>query len=161
MPSEVAHLGGTLAFTATKQLTTGLQKAAIHITLDDVIDPAPPEAGSGVGYRNVELRVTIANVGDVTVPDMDEGDEYVLSIEWALDPDRTNDDDARGLQFEGLPSASCGSTPTQFVNGVAPGQSVTGCVPFDLGDGVAVTSASARLLYAGYGDQPIGEWLIP
>jgi hypothetical protein len=40
-PSEVAHLGGALAFTESEQLATGPETAAVDITLDNVIDPGP------------------------------------------------------------------------------------------------------------------------
>jgi len=139
--------------------------AAVDITLDNVIDPAPPFSGSdapALGNRNVELRVTLANVGDITVPDLDQGDEYVLSIEWQLDPDIANHDGVAVYQNEGLPIASCSGGTTQFLNGVTPGQSVTGCVPFyGVWDITAVTSASAILLYAGIYNGSPGEWLIP
>jgi hypothetical protein len=126
-PSQVAHLGGTLDLTATKDLTTGLQTAAVHITLDNVIDPGPRGSGSEIpvpGTRNVELRVTIANFGDVTVPSL-EGDPYILSIEWALDPTYANQDGVPVYEYEGLPGSCSGGT-AQFSNGIAAGQSVTG-----------------------------------
>jgi hypothetical protein len=161
-PSQIAHLGGTLALTAT---APGFQTAAIHITIDSVIDPAPDGPGSEAtapGNRNVELRVTIANVGDVTVPDLGQGDENILSIEWALDPNYANPDGVPVYQDEGLPTESCSGGAAQFTNGIAPGQSVTGCVPYyGVWDTTAVTSATALLLYAGRSNGAPGEWLIP
>jgi hypothetical protein len=166
-PSEVAHLGGTLPFTATDTMGTLHESAAVHITLDQVIDPGPEGPGSAdppPGHHNVELVVTVTNVGDVTVPDLDEGDPYILSIEWELNPDTANQDGVSVYQFEGLPgpTATCFGQTGQFLNGVPPGRSVTGCIPFGpVPDGTAVTGATALLLYAGIGNGEPGEWLIP
>jgi hypothetical protein len=167
VPSEVAHLGETLSFTATQHLTPGLETAAVRITLDNVIDPAPGDLDSDVPQvdnRNVELRVTVDNVGDVTVPATGQGDEDVLSIEWALDVDSANGDGVPTYQFEGLPSATCTGAPTNFPQpGIAPGQSVTGCVQFfDLENVTSVHNATALLLFVGAGSGAApGEWLIP
>jgi len=163
--SEAAHLGGTLAFNATRQLSTGPQTAVLLITLDRVIDPSPLGTGSEVpspGYRNVELRVTMTNEGGVIVPSLDEGDPGIASLQWAIDPEITKQYGAPVYGVEEFPSESCGNTPKDFPNGVAPGQTVTGCVRFSgIPDGTKVTSASVLLLFAGTNSELPGEWLIP
>jgi hypothetical protein len=164
-PSQVVHLGGTLTLVATEEATTGLQTAALHVTLDQVIDPAPDGVGSAVpslGYRNVGLKVTIVNVGDVTVPSNDEGDDGIPSLQWALDPNITEQYGAPVYGTEDFPSESCGNTPKDFPNGVLPGQSVTGCVLFyGVPDRTAITSASALLTIANTNAGIPGEWLVP
>jgi hypothetical protein len=162
-PSAVAHLGGTLAFTA--QLGSGAPTAALRITLDQVIHNPEPYGSSPAyqsGVRDVELKVTMKNVGDVTVP-VAEGDEYELSIEWALDPDLGNADGVPTYEYEGLPSPTCIGAMTNFPQpGILPGESVTGCVDFgDISTGISVHSATALLLYAGTYNGAPGEWLIP
>jgi hypothetical protein len=162
-PSEVAHLGGTLPFTA--QLS-GSPNAALRITLDSVIDPGPPGSGQEIptaGTRNVELRVTLTNDGDATVPVLNEGDEYILTMQWQLDVDIAYGDGVPIYQYEGPPSATSSGAGTDFPQpGITPGQSVTGCVLFfDISDGSTVHNATALLLYAGIYNGAPGEWLIP
>jgi hypothetical protein len=160
--SEVAQLGGDLTFTATTQLTTGTESAVANITLDQVIEPAPqalfPVATNG--GRNVQLQVTIENDGNVTIP-VNQGEEYGLSIEWSLDPDIANSYGVTTYQYEGLPDPSCGTPFQTPQSGIAPGQSMTGCIPFfNLPNDTMVTGASALLLYAGVFNGLPGEWQI-
>ncbi|HEY5251107.1 MAG TPA: hypothetical protein VIJ09_05575 [Acidimicrobiales bacterium] len=151
----------TLPFTAA----IGPDAAQVDITLDRVFDPASG-APYGVpsaplsGTRWLELKLTVTNIGKVAVP-YHEGDPYILSLEWALDPE-TNQG---GYQAEQLPdvSPSCGSyDPTAVGAPLAPGATITGCLAFDVVDGVFARSLSVTLLFAGEeeGDTE-GEWLIP
>jgi hypothetical protein len=104
----------------------------------------------------------MTNDGNVIVPSLDEGDPGIASLQWAIDPDITKQYGAPVYGVENFPSASCGNSALDFLNGVAPGQSVTGCVRFSgVPDGTNVTSASALLLFAGTNTGAPGEWLIP
>lgn len=146
-------VGTTQTLSASQNLSAGgVESAEVNITLNEVLDPSTVDYGgsSPSGSRAVAINVTIANEGSVTLPAVGEGDEYVLSLEWALDPQIGNSDNIPSYQFEGLPSSTCQGTAEDFTSGLAPGQTITGCVLFPgVPASVDVTAVSADLLFAG------------
>jgi hypothetical protein len=161
--AAVAHLGGGHTITASTQTTTGPEDAVVNITLDHVIDPAraPMSALASpddalTGDRPVALLVTLANVGDVTVP-CAEGDEGELTVNWYTDPIDTTGDG--GYWGDGLPSSLCANGATS--PGLVPGATETGEILVALPLGVPVVKVTAGMEFAGYGGGPAGDWQIP
>ena len=118
-PNEVGNIGSTFTFTATKQLTTGAETPALRVTLDQLLDPAPKSLGTAPG--DVALRLTVSNIGSVTVP-CNGGDPYEITLEWAVNADTYING---GTTAEGLPiSPGFCDTAADSVgfNGLAPGQ---------------------------------------
>jgi hypothetical protein len=158
--NALAHLGETFVLMATLPSATPPETAIVKATLDRVTDPAP---GSPYGdptppaphNRWVELRFTLSNAGNMTVPAY-QGDEYILSLEGAVNQINA---------FEGFPppSMKCGEPVGGNVKrtGLNPGESTTGCVAVELPIGVPVVNASVTLLFSGDGiDGATGEWMV-
>jgi hypothetical protein len=142
----------------------GPDAPAIEVTLNKVIDPAliqVPGHPAPPGGRYVEMNVTIANVGSVTLPVQEGPLPYVLSFTWYLNPSDSVPD--LGETFtQDFPNATCQGVPRYFTqDDVAPGQSVTGCVQFGpIKDSIVVSGFEASLAYGGYQDDDPGVWRI-
>ena len=155
----VAHVGGTLTLTASYQLSTGPEHAAVDVTFDRVIDPAPGSPyGTPTAARPRPLgrfRVPLTNVGNVTVPwyqgtsthSRSHGTSTISSSSGASWPSRT-------------PAAAL-STGICPAPGSSPGTTTTGCLPVELPEGVPVVSASTTLMLAGVGDDDTtAQWSV-
>jgi hypothetical protein len=154
----VGNIGSTFTFTATEQLTTGAETPALRVTLDQLLDPAPKSLGTEPG--DVALRLTVSNIGSVTVP-CNGGDPHEITLEWAVNADTSING---GTIAEGLPTSPgfCDTAADSVgYNGLAPGATSTGDVDFWLPNGYLVTSAQGRLVFAGDDEKPFAEWMIP
>jgi hypothetical protein len=152
-------VGDTQSLSAEPVLGPG--NPALDVTLNQVIDPAPiqdPRHAPPQGERDVEMKVTIANVGSVLLPA--QGGRHVLTFTWYLNP--SDSVPGHGIEFEqNLPSVTCRGIPQDFTQDVAPGQSITGCVQFGpIPYSIVVTGFEAALSYGGFGDTYSRVWRI-
>ncbi len=167
---ETADLGGTLVLSAVddvNQATPGVAtEATLGVTLDHVIDPGPPTPGTSAtpGDRFVELVFAIANKDPQ--PFTDEQTPYYPPLTFAVDNSAyANESGAQPLPHEGYDSVD-GYSPsppgpcTSFLT-IAPGQTRTGCVGFQLPAGVPVVLASVALTLGDSEYGSLGEWRIP
>jgi len=166
---EIADLGGTLVLSAVNNSTEATPvapEATLAVTLDQVIDPGPPSAGTAVtpGDRFVELVFGLANKD--TMPFTDQQPPYYPPLTFVVDNSGYADESgAQPLPHEGYDSVD-GYSPsppgpcTSFLT-IPAGKSTTGCVGFQLPAGVPVVLASVALTLGDSEYGSLGEWQIP
>jgi hypothetical protein len=151
-------VGDTQSLSAPQVVGPGTP--ALNVTLNQVIDPAPihDPRHAPPGERDIEMNVTIANVGSAVLPA--QGGRHVLTFTWYLNP--SDSVPGHGIEFDqNLPSVTCQGAPHDFTEDVAPGQSITGCVQFGpIPDSVVVTGFEAALAYGGFGDTYSRVWRV-
>jgi hypothetical protein len=159
---QPGKVGDTVRLTAYPVVGPGTP--VFNVTLDEVIDPAPiqvPGHDPPPHTRYVEMKVTIANVGSVTLPVQYGYLPSMLGFTWYFNPSPSVPENA-ALFTQAFPSATCQGLAEDYSQAdVAPGQMITGCVQFGpLADSIAVTGFEAGLAYGGYNDLDPAIWAV-
>jgi hypothetical protein len=164
-PNTSFHVGDTVSI--SNSITYGqavLQTSSLDVTLDGVDDPSsvisadPPTKGD----KTVDLNVTLTNVGNSPFPMVGEGAESTPALLWALNPEFRNASYEGPYEYPGPPAANCQGTARDIQSALDPGQSVSGCVLFNVPDTLTVTSASAQVYIGGQDSPGTSEvWSIP
>jgi hypothetical protein len=164
-PNPSTHVGDTESLSSQYVYGSVVQRTiTINVTVTGIDDPSRVKLAIGPpppGDRTVDLDVTLTNVGDIALPMVGGGTPSTPTLLWALDPEYRNQGYEGPIEHPGPPAVDCQGTPQERLAPLDPGQSLSGCVFFDVPDGVAITSASAQVFFAGgdYGNSEV--WSVP